>query len=64
MASKMTGLHIAKGDRLRLETPGGGGYGPPSERSADAIARDLALGYVTKAAAARDYPAQTKDGAQ
>jgi len=64
MASKMTGLRIAKGDRLRLETPGGGGYGLPSERPANAIARDVALGYVTQAAANRDYPAQAKDAAQ
>ena len=64
MASKMTGLHIAKGDRLRLETPGGGGYGLPNERPANAIARDVALGYVTQAAANRDYPAQAKDAAQ
>ena len=27
MVSKMTGIHIRKGQRLRLETPGGGGYG-------------------------------------
>ena len=64
MASKLTGLRIAKGDRLRLETPGGGGYGLPSDRPADAIARDVALGYVTQAAANHDYPAQTKDAAQ
>ena len=48
MASKMTGLRIAKGDRLRLETPGGGGYGDPATRAPDAIARDLRLGYTTK----------------
>jgi len=51
MASKMTGLRIAKGDRLRLETPGGGGYGDPATRAPEAIARDLRLGYVTKDAA-------------
>jgi N-methylhydantoinase B len=48
MASKMTGLRIAKGERLRLETPGGGGYGDPATRASDAVARDLRLGYVTK----------------
>ncbi|HUZ63337.1 MAG TPA: hydantoinase B/oxoprolinase family protein [Acetobacteraceae bacterium] len=47
MASKLVGCRIGRGDWLRLETPGGGGYGPPSERSAGAIARDVALGYAT-----------------
>jgi N-methylhydantoinase B len=46
MASKLVRHHIRRGDRLRLETPGGGGYGPPAGRSAAAIARDRALGYV------------------
>jgi N-methylhydantoinase B len=55
MASKMVGSKLRRGERLRLETPGGGGYGPASERDTKAIARDLALGYVTEAAARRDY---------
>ena len=33
MASKMVGVKLqAGGQRVRLETPGGGGYGPPEER--------------------------------
>jgi len=55
MLSKMVGISIKRGERVRLETPGGGGYGLPAERSADAIARDLKLGYVTAEAAQRDY---------
>lgn len=34
------------GTRFILQSAGGGGYGPPSERSADAIARDAAEGYA------------------
>jgi len=34
---------------------GGGGYGPPSERDEAAIARDVLYGYITPAAAERDY---------
>jgi N-methylhydantoinase B len=49
MASKWVGVELEKGDRVRLETPGGGGYGPASERTAEAIQRDLANGYVTRA---------------
>lgn len=46
--SKMVGLKLKRGERLRLETPGGGGYGSPAERPKAAIDRDRALGYVTK----------------
>ncbi|MES2977931.1 MAG: hydantoinase B/oxoprolinase family protein [Pseudomonadota bacterium] len=46
MASKMLGIQLQRGDRLRLETPGGGGYGAPAERSAEARAADVAMGYV------------------
>lgn len=49
MASKWVGVKLAKGERVRLETPGGGGYGPAAERAADAIARDIDNGYVTPA---------------
>lgn len=55
MASKMVGIHIRKGQRLRLESPGGGGYGPARERAPEAVAEDVRLGYVTPEAAARDY---------
>ncbi len=48
MASKMVGIRLRRGDRVRLETPGGGGYGPPAARSAEAVARDRALGYVPR----------------
>jgi N-methylhydantoinase B len=46
---------LRRGERIRLETPGGGGYGPPAERAPEAIRRDLALGYVDGHAARRDY---------
>ncbi len=55
MASKMVGIHLRKGQRLHLETPGGGGYGPPSQRDPAAIAEDVRLGYVSAEAARRDY---------
>jgi N-methylhydantoinase B len=47
MASKWVGIRLEKGDRVRLETPGGGGYGPAAERAPEAIQRDLDNGYVT-----------------
>ncbi len=45
--SKMVGITLARGQKVRLETPGGGGYGPPVERSQAARDRDVELGYVT-----------------
>jgi N-methylhydantoinase B len=47
---------IPAGDRLVLELPGGGGYGPPSSRAPDAIADDVVDGLVSGEAARRDYP--------
>jgi N-methylhydantoinase B len=57
LASKMVGIRLSKGERVRIESPGGGGYGPPHERTPEAIARDLALGYETPEHAAQAYPA-------
>ncbi len=48
MASKITGVRLEKGQRLRLETPGGGGWGDPDKRSSEAIARDVARGFVSR----------------
>ena len=45
--SKMVDIKLKQGERVRLETPGGGGYGPATERSAEAQADDLRLGYIT-----------------
>jgi len=55
MVSKLHDAKLKKGERIRLETPGGGGYGPPAERKQEAIAEDLRLGYVSEEGAARDY---------
>ena len=61
MISKLNNAKLKKGERVRLETPGGGGYGPPAERSAAAIADDIRLGYVTREAAGESYgPAARK----
>ncbi len=55
MLSKMVGIKLKKGQRLRLETPGGGGYGVPSERDPQAVVRDVALGFVSRENAATEY---------
>jgi len=55
LASKMLGIKLTKGQAVRLDTPGGGGYGAASAREAQAVARDVALGYLTPRAATRLY---------
>ena len=55
MASKWVGIKLAKNERVRLETPGGGGFGPARERPEASIARDIENGYVTPEAARRAY---------
>jgi N-methylhydantoinase B len=47
MRSKMLGIQLRRGDRVRLETPGGGGYGAPAARPAAAREHDVKMGYVS-----------------
>jgi N-methylhydantoinase B len=44
MTSKVTGVRLKQGQRVRLETPGGGGWGDPAKRDAAARERDRAQG--------------------
>jgi len=55
MASKMVGIKLKKGEAVRLETPGGGGYGPAQVRDPGLVARDVRLGYLTAEAADAAY---------
>jgi N-methylhydantoinase B len=47
LVSKITGIKLRKGQRVRLETPGGGGYGKPADRPQHLIDNDIAQGYVS-----------------
>ncbi len=55
MVSKMRDIALGKGRRVRLETPGGGGYGPAAERDPTAVARDVARGLQSMGEADRLY---------
>jgi N-methylhydantoinase B len=59
--SKMVGISIARGEKLLLETPGGGGYGEARRRDPDAVMRDVRLGFVSHEAARRDYGVAVRD---
>ena len=47
LASKVMGVALVKGDCIRLETAGGGGYGDPAMREEKASADDLREGYCS-----------------
>jgi len=55
MISKIVGVHIDRGQKLRLETPGGGGYGDPLARDPESVAGDIRLGFVSPERAESDY---------
>jgi N-methylhydantoinase B len=43
----MRGIPLKKGERVRLETPGGGGWGDSRTRDVKQREHDVAMGYVT-----------------
>jgi N-methylhydantoinase B len=64
LVSKVTDIKIRPGQKVRLETPGGGGFGNPAARDPSRVARDVRLGYVSRDAARRDYKVALRpDGA-
>jgi N-methylhydantoinase B len=46
LVSKVTGVKLKAGRRVRLETPGGGGWGSKEARDPEKAERDVRLGYV------------------
>jgi N-methylhydantoinase B len=46
---------LRKGDLLRIDTAGGGGYGDPRQRPRELVLADIANGYVTEAEAREVY---------
>jgi N-methylhydantoinase B len=48
-------VEMAAGERFLLQSAGGGGYGDPHRRDRAALASDVAEGYVSPEAAAKDY---------
>jgi N-methylhydantoinase B len=58
---KVSGFPIHKDDVVVLESAGGGGYGDPTQRSAQRVLRDAQLGYITIERAASRYGVVVRD---
>jgi N-methylhydantoinase B len=63
LAPLSDGNRVVRGDILLIETGGGGGHGHPFDRPAEAVLADVAGGFVSQAAAARDYGVVIRDAA-
>lgn len=48
-------VHIEVGERIVARTSGGGGYGPPTERSPELVAKDVQQGWISKDRATTVY---------
>jgi N-methylhydantoinase B/oxoprolinase/acetone carboxylase alpha subunit len=53
--TKFTNVVLRRGDELRYRTPGGAGFGDPRLRDPELVREDVREGYVSAAAAERDY---------
>jgi N-methylhydantoinase B len=61
--SKDQGIIIKAGDRVEVQTPGGGGFGDPLKRDPLTISRDVARGTYTAAEARSRWPHWQPGGA-
>jgi N-methylhydantoinase B len=62
LPGKVSGFPVRAGDVVLLQSSGGGGYGDALTRDPDAVARDVADGYVSAAKAASVYGVVLVDG--
>ncbi|MFJ9893508.1 hydantoinase B/oxoprolinase family protein [Streptomyces sp. NPDC091280] len=54
-------ISIDHGDTLTFYAPGGGGYGPPQQRTTEQILNDLESEYVSEVHVRAHYPAQWRE---
>lgn len=58
--SKAQDIALQPGDRVRVRTPGGGGYGDPAARDPAKVSEDVRLGRYTREEARRLWPHATE----
>ena len=56
LPSKVSALPLRPGDSARLETAGGGGFGPPGDRARALLAEDIRSGKLSRASAGDATP--------
>lgn len=61
LVSKMRGIRLQQGEAVRLETPGGGGYGPASRRDPQRVSKDVRQGLISAAQADQHYGSAWRD---
>jgi N-methylhydantoinase B len=59
---KIHELHVRRSDTVTLLMPGGAGFGDPLQRDVEAVLSDVERGFVSVAAASRDYGVAIVDG--
>lgn len=55
LRNKEQDLALSTGDRLHIESPGGGGYGDPAERGTGRVLADIVQGCITPDRAEQEY---------
>ena len=53
--AKVFAVNLKAGDAYRMRSGGGGGFGPPYERSVEKVVNDVRQGYVSIESASADY---------
>jgi len=56
LPGKFSQMQVHAGEIVTVFTAGGGGYGAPGKREAAAVRRDVALGYLSRHNAEKNYP--------
>jgi N-methylhydantoinase B len=59
---KTENYELEAGDRVRMATGGGGGYGSPQKRPIELVQRDVARGFVSRESARDDYGVSIEAG--
>jgi N-methylhydantoinase B len=55
LPSKFQGIQLGPGERIVIETAGGGGYGPANERMAEHVRNDVVNGFISAKKARSEY---------
>ena len=60
--SKFADVVVREGDRVRIDSAGGAGYGEPAERDVELVLADVREGFVSAEAAMREYGVAIRTG--